>query len=179
MGYIRRTLTRKDWTQMLAYGLRRNRTLSEKRVWQHLRNRQVLGFKFRQQAPIAHWIADFYCPAARLVVELDGAFHKNRVAADKLRDKAMANMGLHVLRIRSSLVFTDLDSVIGQIEWALRCSGADPVTESDAVRLQMTDTRWEFSTQSDMEAFVKRKLHGLHFELPKRGLSEAVRAPDS
>lgn len=176
MGYIRRTLTRKDWTRMLAYGLRRNRTLSEKRVWQHLKNRQVLGFKFRQQAPIAQWIADFYCPAAGLVVELDGAYHRKRAAADKRRDTAMAEMGLHVLRIRSSLVFADLDCVIGQIEWALRCSGADPVTESDAVRLQMADTRWEFSTRSDMEAFVKRKLRGLNFDLPKTRLSDGARA---
>jgi very-short-patch-repair endonuclease len=164
---------------MLAHALRRNRTLSEKRVWQHLKNRQVLGFKFRQQAPIAQWIADFYCPAAGLVVELDGSFHEKRAAADKLRDKAMADMGLHVLRIRSSLVFTDLDCVIGQIDWALRCSGADPVTGSDAVRLQMADTHWEFSTQSDMEDFVKGRLRGLHFDLSKVGFADGARASEA
>ena len=165
MRYSRRTLTRRDWTRMLAYGLRRNRTLSEKLVWQYLRNRQVLGFKFRQQAPVAQWIADFYCPAAGLVVELDGGFHKSRAARDKMRDRAMAEMGLHVLRIPSSLVFRDIDSVIGQIEWALRCSGADPMTKDDSIRLQMADTRWDFSCQSDLDGFVRSRLQGLGFDL--------------
>ena len=165
MQYGRRTLTRQDWTRILAYALRRNPTRSETILWQRLRRRQRLGFGFRRQAPVGRWIADFYCPAARLVVELDGASHRGQEAKDKLRDKTMAEMGLNVLRIPSSLVFRDLDSAIGQIEWALQRSGADPVTEEDACRLRMADETWEFSESALAHAYVRRRLEGLGFEI--------------
>jgi hypothetical protein len=124
-----------------------------------------LGFQFRRQAPIGHWIADFYCPSARLVVELDGSFHVGRQDKDRARDSVMAGMGLHVLRVPSKLVFHDLDSVIGQIEWALHCTGADPLTTDDARRLRMADVHWEFSDSAQVQAYVRRRLEGLGFEV--------------
>ena len=162
----RRSLSRRDWTYVLAYALRRNQTESEKRLWQYLKDRQLLGFKFQEQAPIAHWIADFLCESARLVVELDGAWHRGRAEKDKIRDKAMADMGLYVLRIRSSLVFTDIECAVGQIEWALRCSGADPLTEDDSLRLRLAETIWDDSEPIETEAFLRRRLRGLGFQLP-------------
>jgi very-short-patch-repair endonuclease len=163
----RRTLTRSDWTYILAYALRRNQTDSEKRLWQCLKDRQLLGFKFEEQTPIAHWIADFFCPAAGLVVELDGTWHRGRAERDKVRDKTMAEMHLHVLRIRSSLVFTDIDCAVGQIEWALRCSGADPLTEDDSLRLRLGDTVWQDYEPPETELFLRRRLQGLGFQLPE------------
>jgi BirA family biotin operon repressor/biotin-[acetyl-CoA-carboxylase] ligase len=57
-----------------AQELRRNMTDCERRLWRRLRDRE-LGFKFRRQMPIGGYIADFACPAARIVIELDGGQH--------------------------------------------------------------------------------------------------------
>jgi hypothetical protein len=62
--YLRSTL----W----ARSNRRKETLAEAALWALLRNRQLLGQKFRRQHPIGRYFADFYCPALRLVIEADG-----------------------------------------------------------------------------------------------------------
>jgi len=59
---------------MKAREFRRSPTLPESLLWQHLRQRPH-GLKFRRQHPFGPFIADFYCPAARLVVEVDGGSH--------------------------------------------------------------------------------------------------------
>jgi very-short-patch-repair endonuclease len=75
-------------------------TASEMRVWQYLRRRQVDGWKFRKQAPIGEYIVDFYCPAARLVVELDGSSHnEHKFVHDKRRQAWLESKGYKVLRI--------------------------------------------------------------------------------
>jgi very-short-patch-repair endonuclease len=58
-----------------ARTLRRNPTDAERRLWRHLRSRQLFGYKFRRQYPIAGYIADFACVEAGLVIELDGGQH--------------------------------------------------------------------------------------------------------
>src|SRR3954469_10158826 len=58
-----------------ARALRRAMTLPEVLLWQALRGGQVGGLRFRRQHPIGHYVLDFYCPALRLAVEVDGAAH--------------------------------------------------------------------------------------------------------
>ena len=83
-----------------ARALRANMTLEERRVWSHLRGRKLEGFKFRRQHPIGEYIVDFYCPAARLVIELDGYSHtfRNQVDYDEARDRWLKSQGCKVLR---------------------------------------------------------------------------------
>ena len=50
-------------------------TDAEQCLWQCLRSKQLNGFRFRKQHPIARFVLDFYCPAVRLAIELDGAQH--------------------------------------------------------------------------------------------------------
>lgn len=59
----------------LARRLRRDPTVGETRLWSWLRDRRLAGFKFRRQHPIGRYVVDFYCPQARLVVEIDGDGH--------------------------------------------------------------------------------------------------------
>lgn len=75
-------------------------TLEERRVWSHLRGRKLEGFKFRRQHPIGDYIVDFYCPAARLVIELDGYSHsfEKQVDYDEARDLWLKSQGCKVLR---------------------------------------------------------------------------------
>jgi very-short-patch-repair endonuclease len=61
-----------------ARELRREMTVPERVVWQALRDRRLAGWRFRRQAAIGPYIVDFYCHAARLVLEIDGLSHVGR-----------------------------------------------------------------------------------------------------
>jgi len=56
----------------LARELRKRETPSEKTLWSHLSRNQLLGLQFRRQHPINRFIADFYCPKIKLIIEIDG-----------------------------------------------------------------------------------------------------------
>ena len=73
-------------TQVRARRLRNESTDAERPLWQHLRRKQLDGFRFRRQVSIAGYIADFVCLEARLIVELDGGQHQDQVAYDARRD---------------------------------------------------------------------------------------------
>jgi very-short-patch-repair endonuclease len=81
-----------------ARRMRKHPTPGEAAMWAELR-RKALGHRFHRQVPILGWIADFYCPAWRLVVEVDGPYHEDRKAYDALRDQVMRDHGLRVIRI--------------------------------------------------------------------------------
>jgi very-short-patch-repair endonuclease len=72
--------------KQFAKRLRLNATLAERRLWRVLRNKQFAGLRFRQQQPIGPYIVDFYCSAARLIIELDGGHHAD--GSNPVRDKA-------------------------------------------------------------------------------------------
>ena len=79
-----------------AQPLRRDATDAEKLLWQRLRNRQVGGLKFRRQATVGPYIADFLCVEARLIVEADGGQHT--VEGDAARTAFLNSRGYNVLR---------------------------------------------------------------------------------
>ncbi|MCY7338669.1 MAG: endonuclease domain-containing protein [Sphingomonas bacterium] len=89
--------------------MRRTPTLPEGLLWQHLRARPN-GLKFRRQHPIGSYIADFYCAAAKLVIEVDGVSHTMaaRVANDQRRDQWLAEQGIHVVRFAAVDVLKDV-----------------------------------------------------------------------
>jgi very-short-patch-repair endonuclease len=104
-----------------ARALRRNLTLPEGMLWQVLCQRPD-GFKFRCQHPIGRCIVDFYCPAARLVIEIDGMSHDmgDRAARDERRDAWLRSKGLTVIRFSARDVLSDMDSVVAAILSAVR-----------------------------------------------------------
>jgi very-short-patch-repair endonuclease len=55
--------------------LRKKATEPERILWRHLRNRNFAGHKFRRQHPFDDYVLDFYCPSAKLAIELDGGGH--------------------------------------------------------------------------------------------------------
>ena len=81
-----------------ARRLRANETDFEYRLWQALRNRAT-GFKFRRQHPIGPYVADFACPEAKLVIEIDGPWHEERVEQDAQRTEHLKTFGYEVMRI--------------------------------------------------------------------------------
>jgi very-short-patch-repair endonuclease len=93
-----------------ARRLRRKLSLPEMLLWQILRvNRRDL--RFRKQHAIGPFVADFYCPAAKMVIEVDGAVHDARQDADLRRDAYMASLGLRVVRIPAADVLSDPQGV--------------------------------------------------------------------
>ena len=91
-----------------ARALRRNATAGERHVWELVRNRRMLGLKFRRQHPIGRFVVDFYCAEHRLVVELDGPTHEMNRAYDRERDKWLEAGGYRVLRVPTEAVSEDL-----------------------------------------------------------------------
>ena len=95
-----------------AAEMRASPTGTEARLFEALRAGK-LGVSFRRQVPVlGRFIADFYAPAPRLVVEVDGVCHARRVSVDVRRDRALERAGYHVVRLDAELVRRDLDAAV-------------------------------------------------------------------
>jgi len=90
-------------------------TSAEAMLWQGLRRRFVAGWRFRRQHVIAGYIVDFYCPALRLAIELDGGVHDAQRERDEQRTLHLSRLGTRVLRIPNARVLSDLPSVFAHI----------------------------------------------------------------
>jgi very-short-patch-repair endonuclease len=102
-----------------AKRLRREMTPAERRLWTALRGNALDRFHFRRQQVIDGYIADFYCDAAKLAIELDGGVHQEQWQYDESRDKAIASVGVRVLRISNDAML-DVEAVVEHIRQALR-----------------------------------------------------------
>lgn len=98
--------------------LRREATFPERLLWGRLRSAK-LGCKFRQQHVIGPFYADFYCASAKLVIELDGITHDDRLDYDQKRTLYLEQRGLKVIRFTNDEVLDDLDAVVKEIEQQL------------------------------------------------------------
>jgi very-short-patch-repair endonuclease len=109
-----------------ARHLRKNATEAEKKLWAVLRRRQVAGARFRRQAPIGPYVADFVCFSHSLVVELDGSQHLERREHDAKRTEWLETQGFRVIRFWNSEAFDNLEGVVEAIRDALRASRPHP-----------------------------------------------------
>ena len=105
--------------------LRKNATDCERILWRHLRNRKPADCKFRRQHPIDSYILDFYCPALKLAIELDGSGHGYplREKRDQTREQFLAKKGIAVIRFWNHQVRQELDSVLQAIWLAIEKCG--------------------------------------------------------
>ena len=117
---------RRPEKQALAEQMRQKMTPSEKRLWERLRANRLNGLAFRRQQVISGFIADFYCRAARLIVECDGHVHTAQAAYDQERDQIIATYNLRILRFTNDRVSHDLPAILADIIQA-----ADKAIESD------------------------------------------------
>jgi very-short-patch-repair endonuclease len=101
----------------LARELRKKQTSAEALLWQLLRDRQLLGFKFRRQHQFGDYVTDFYCREARLVIECDGSAHdpNEQWHHDQQRDAYMMAQGLRVLRFPNERILNEPESVLEEI----------------------------------------------------------------
>jgi adenine-specific DNA-methyltransferase len=94
-----------------ARDLRNHPTDAEKILWQHLRLRQIGGCRFRRQRPVGPYIVDFVCLEKKVVIEVDGGQHNERVAYDAKRDDYLRTAGFVVLRFWDHEVLSQIDDV--------------------------------------------------------------------
>lgn len=92
--------------------LRNNSTDAERFLWQHLRDRQIDGYRFRRQVPIGGYIADFACLDAKLVIELDGGQHQETRAYDERRARRIETHGYRIIRFWDTEVFKETTAVL-------------------------------------------------------------------
>lgn len=99
--------------------LRLEMTPQEQILWHHLRGRRFEGFKFRRQMWLVGYIADFACPAARLVIQADGSQHADRSNYDSERTLAFEQIGWRTLRFWNNEINENLEAVLVAIRAAL------------------------------------------------------------
>ena len=111
-----------------ARTLRVNMTDAEQKLWYHLRRKQIQGLQFYRQKPLLNFIVDFYCPAAKLVVELDGSQHAetSHQLKDQRRYELLEALGLAVLRFDNRQVLLEMDAVLAVINSAVVARKQNP-----------------------------------------------------
>ena len=114
-----------------ARQLRKNMTPEERTLWyQYLR---TYPLKFYRQRVLGHYIADFYCAKAKLIVELDGSQHyeERGLAYDKMRTEYLEGLGLTVLRVPNTEVKRNLRGVCEAIDELVRQAGYAEALEEE------------------------------------------------
>ena len=109
----------------MARRLRSEATNAERKLWAHLRRKQLGGMKFRRQHPVGPYIVDFCCPAAKLVLELDGGQHHEAASIeyDMRRTEWLNAAGYRVMRFGNPDIFKNLQDSLDTIWRALVESG--------------------------------------------------------
>ena len=104
--------------------LRRDQTEAEKVLWERLRNRALLGVKFRRQYSVENYVIDFYAPALKLAVEVDGGIHegKDQQEYDQLRTYFLKGYGISILRISNQCILRETDRAVERIAAMIRAS---------------------------------------------------------
>jgi len=105
--------------KLYQYGreLRSESTVAEKLLWAELRNRKLNGLKFRRQHPLYKFIVDFYCNERKMVVELDGNVHDEKINMeyDEARTSMLAGLNIIVLRFKNEEVISNMKDVLKKI----------------------------------------------------------------
>ena len=100
-----------------ARELRKNMTDAERKLWAYIRRKQIHGRQFYRQFVIGNYIVDFYCPKAKLVIEVDGGQHftEEGKESDRNRDLYLERLALRVLRFNNREVLTNIEGVVHEI----------------------------------------------------------------
>ena len=92
-------------------------TEAESFLWQRIKSKQLKGRQFYRQKNIGNYIVDFYCPSAKVIVELDGGQHYTQegISRDQVRDKYLESLGFTILRFSDREVFKNIEGVLERI----------------------------------------------------------------
>ena len=102
--------------------LRNNLTPAEATLWKHIKNKQIYNVQWRRQFSVGPYILDFYCPKAKLAIELDGKEHYT-IVGDKYdceRDIFISSKGIKILRYENKDIWESIEQVIEEINKELQ-----------------------------------------------------------
>jgi len=131
---MNRTFTIQDYRkykglQQTARTLRKQQTPYENNLWQRIRGKQLYNIQFyRQKILINRFIIDFYAPAIKLAIEIDGSQHSmaEHLANDVLRDKELNSVNIAVKRYSNIMISTEIDNVIKDIRKCIKTRLSTP-----------------------------------------------------
>ena len=118
MGGLHCSVYDRPMPSSTARQLRKTPTDAEKRLWAKLREKQIEGFRFRRQHPIGPNVVDFFCPKAKLILEVDGGQHS--IESDTHRTQWLESAGCRVIRFWNNEVLENMAGVLERIVEALR-----------------------------------------------------------
>ena len=123
--------------------LRNNMTDAERHLWSKIRMKQLKGYPFYRQKPIGDYIVDFFCPMAKLVIEVDGGQHfsEGTTEYDRIRDEYLGSLGLRVLRFANNDVLTNIEGVMERIEETLGEIPLSPPLRKGETRPRATNSK--------------------------------------
>ena len=113
--------------KLRARELRKRGTPAEIKLWNRLRAKQFYNLQFMRQKPIDEYIVDFYCSKLRLVIEIDGITHNDRIEYDIKRQEKLESLGLHVLRFTEFYTNKNVQGVLYTIEEFIKKQPPDPL----------------------------------------------------
>jgi adenine-specific DNA-methyltransferase len=116
------------WRRNTARQFRQNPTDAERKLWRLLRNKRLANWRFRRQQPVGPYFADFFCAAAKLVIEPDGGHHADyeQIISDVQRTQWLESRGYEVLRFWNKDVLKTPDIVIETIHRMLESAKLPP-----------------------------------------------------
>ncbi len=102
---------------LLARNLRKTQTPQEQKLWNLLRNRQLLGYKFKRQYPVGNYIVDFVCREKKLVIELDGGQHNiaGNIDYDIKRSQYIRQRCFKIIRFWNKEIDENIEGVVDKI----------------------------------------------------------------
>ena len=95
--------------------LRKLSTPAEQLLWQNIRNRNMKGLKFRRQHAIGRFVVDYYCHELKLIIEIDGDIHKQKVSRDEYREQILCDLGYRIIRFSNEDVIKSIDIVLEKV----------------------------------------------------------------
>ena len=116
----------------LAKQLRQNMTFSEVKLWNELKNGQLMGYDFDRQKPIGNYIVDFFCKDLQLAIEVDGITHLDEkiIAKDFVRQEEIESYVVSFLRFDALLVVNKVEAAVREIRnWILDFEKKNGVSE--------------------------------------------------
>lgn len=109
----------KEIKKIFARTLRKSQTKAEKIIWELLRKRKHMHFKFRRQHVVEGFVLDFYCHELKLGIEVDGGIHLRRKDYDNLRQEIVESKGITIIRISNKEIAENKRSILKKIEEAI------------------------------------------------------------
>lgn len=121
-----------------ARKLRKRETQHEALLWEELRSRRFNGWKFRRQVPVGPFIADFFSHPNRLIIEVDGGFHRTQDGRDRDRNRNgyFEENEYRVMHFTNDEVEKDLPSVLRKIDQTIKQNTDKPLSPPPKGRQQ-------------------------------------------